>query len=226
MQNGIPWWYFFYTAARTKARSCAASIREGKSRRGHRTATGRRLRDLLLDRDRRAGRHQTHRRHALQFRRRRPRRRAAHRTHRGGVVAGGLKAPVEADIRADIWLKFLGNAAFNPISALTRATLVEMTDDPRVEPMVAEMMSEASRSRTPSTSRFPSRSRSESTARAASARTRPRCCRTSKRASRWNSTPSRAPSSNSAALTGTPTPATEHVYALTKLLEKSILAGR
>ncbi len=57
-------------------------------------------------------------------------------------VAGGLKAPVEREIRAEIWLKLLGNAAFNPISALTRATLVEMTDDALVEPLVREMMHE------------------------------------------------------------------------------------
>jgi 2-dehydropantoate 2-reductase len=57
-------------------------------------------------------------------------------------VAGGLKAPVEREIRAEIWLKLLGNAAFNPISALTHATLVEMTDDPLVEPLVREMMQE------------------------------------------------------------------------------------
>ncbi|HET9976101.1 MAG TPA: 2-dehydropantoate 2-reductase [Burkholderiaceae bacterium] len=39
---------------------------------------------------------------------------------------GGLKAPVLADIRAELWLKLWGNASFNPISALTRATLVDL----------------------------------------------------------------------------------------------------
>jgi 2-dehydropantoate 2-reductase len=55
---------------------------------------------------------------------------------------GGLRAPVEPDIRRDIWLKLLGNAAFNPISALTRATMVEMCDDPGVDALVREMMRE------------------------------------------------------------------------------------
>jgi 2-dehydropantoate 2-reductase len=59
-------------------------------------------------------------------------------------VAGGLKAPVEPDIRVEIWVKVLGNASFNPISALTRATLVDMCDDPLVEPLVEEMMRECS----------------------------------------------------------------------------------
>ncbi len=58
-------------------------------------------------------------------------------------TAAGLKSPVEADLRRDIWLKLLGNAAFNPISALTRATLADMTNDPLIEPLVREMMEES-----------------------------------------------------------------------------------
>ena len=61
----------------------------------------------------------------------------------GALVAGGLKAPVEREIRAEIWLKLLGNASFNPISALTHATLRAMTDDALVEPLVREMMEES-----------------------------------------------------------------------------------
>ncbi|MFD5701637.1 2-dehydropantoate 2-reductase [Streptomyces lasiicapitis] len=40
--------------------------------------------------------------------------------------AGGLKCPVEPDVRGDIWIKLLGNISFNPISALVRATMREM----------------------------------------------------------------------------------------------------
>jgi 2-dehydropantoate 2-reductase len=58
-------------------------------------------------------------------------------------VAGGLKAPVEPNLRRDVWIKLLGNACLNPISALTRATLVEMATDPLVEPLLREQMSEA-----------------------------------------------------------------------------------
>jgi 2-dehydropantoate 2-reductase len=42
--------------------------------------------------------------------------------------AGGLKAPVEPRLRDEIWLKLLGNATFNPVSALTGATLGELGD--------------------------------------------------------------------------------------------------
>jgi 2-dehydropantoate 2-reductase len=41
-------------------------------------------------------------------------------------VAGGLKCPVEERIRDQIWLKLIGNVAFNPVSALTGATLGEL----------------------------------------------------------------------------------------------------
>ena len=40
--------------------------------------------------------------------------------------AGGLKCPVETDLREQIWLKLIGNVAFNPVSALTGATLGEL----------------------------------------------------------------------------------------------------
>ena len=39
------------------------------------------------------------------------------------MIAGGLKCPVEARLRDEIWVKLMGNVAFNPLSVLTRATL-------------------------------------------------------------------------------------------------------
>ena len=47
------------------------------------------------------------------------------RSFSAAMVAGGLKCPVEADIRSEVWIKLMGNAAFNPLSALTRATMVQ-----------------------------------------------------------------------------------------------------
>jgi 2-dehydropantoate 2-reductase len=43
-----------------------------------------------------------------------------------------------------MFVKLLGNAAFNPISALTRATLVKMARDPEVRGVVTEIMTEVS----------------------------------------------------------------------------------
>ena len=59
------------------------------------------------------------------------------------MIAGGLKCPVEADIRKDIWIKLLGNAAFNPISALARATMVEIATHQGTRAMVRLMMEES-----------------------------------------------------------------------------------
>jgi 2-dehydropantoate 2-reductase len=42
------------------------------------------------------------------------------------LTAAGLKCPVRPDIRSEIWLKLLGNIAFNPLSALTGATMAEI----------------------------------------------------------------------------------------------------
>jgi len=58
------------------------------------------------------------------------------------MIAGGLKAPVEADLRNDIWIKLMGNVAFNPLSALTRATMVEICQNPHTRQVVVELMQE------------------------------------------------------------------------------------
>ena len=55
----------------------------------------------------------------------------------------GLEAPVIADIRNEIWLKVWGNLSFNPVSALTRATLAGICGDTQGRELVAQMMREA-----------------------------------------------------------------------------------
>lgn len=59
------------------------------------------------------------------------------------LVRAGLKCPVRPRIRNEIWLKLLGNVAFNPLSALTRATLVEMATDPELRSVARAIMEEA-----------------------------------------------------------------------------------
>ncbi|MGI5135132.1 MULTISPECIES: 2-dehydropantoate 2-reductase [unclassified Streptomyces] len=58
------------------------------------------------------------------------------------MVAGGLKCPVESNLRDDIWIKLMGNVAFNPISALTRATMAEICRHPLTRRLVAQLMEE------------------------------------------------------------------------------------
>jgi 2-dehydropantoate 2-reductase len=55
----------------------------------------------------------------------------------------GFKSPVLSDIRAEIWTKLWGNLSFNPISALTHATLEEICRLPRTRELAAAMMNEA-----------------------------------------------------------------------------------
>ena len=58
------------------------------------------------------------------------------------MIAGGLKCPVQADVRGDIWIKLMGNVAFNPLSALTRATMAEICRYEPTRRLVASMMEE------------------------------------------------------------------------------------
>ncbi len=58
-------------------------------------------------------------------------------------VNGGLQAPVLEDIRAEIWLKLWGNLTFNPISALSRATLASICQYPLSRTLAKDMMTEA-----------------------------------------------------------------------------------
>jgi len=55
----------------------------------------------------------------------------------------GFKAPVLDNIRAEMWLKLWGNLTFNPISALTRSTLVDICQDPLTRSLAQSMMTEA-----------------------------------------------------------------------------------
>jgi ketopantoate reductase len=55
----------------------------------------------------------------------------------------GLKSRVISDIRAEIWLKAWGSLSFNPISALTHATMAEICRYPGTRQLAADMMAEA-----------------------------------------------------------------------------------
>jgi 2-dehydropantoate 2-reductase len=59
------------------------------------------------------------------------------------LTKAGLKAPITNDIRSEIWLKLWGNLSFNPISALTGATLVDLVTFPLTRELCIAMMREA-----------------------------------------------------------------------------------
>lgn len=59
------------------------------------------------------------------------------------LTAAGIKSPVRANLRPEIWLKLWGNLSFNPLSVLTGDTLAGMATNPGVRRIVNLMMSEA-----------------------------------------------------------------------------------
>ena len=61
------------------------------------------------------------------------------------MMKAGFKAPVAKDIRGEIWVKLWGNLSFNPISALTHATLEDICRFPPTRTLAAAMMGEAQR---------------------------------------------------------------------------------
>jgi 2-dehydropantoate 2-reductase len=59
------------------------------------------------------------------------------------LIAAGFRCPITTRIRHEIWVKLLGNVAFNPISALTGGTLEELVRHPEVSRLVRDVMTEA-----------------------------------------------------------------------------------
>ena len=59
------------------------------------------------------------------------------------LIAGGLKAPIRNDIRHELWVKLMGNAVYNPLSALTRATMRQMLDDAALYEVMRRAMEES-----------------------------------------------------------------------------------
>ena len=58
------------------------------------------------------------------------------------LVASGLRCPITTHLRQEIWVKIMGNASLNPVSALTRATLGQMMRDPGVSGVIRNIMQE------------------------------------------------------------------------------------
>jgi 2-dehydropantoate 2-reductase len=58
-------------------------------------------------------------------------------------INASLRCPIRTDIRHEMWVKLMGSVAFNPISALTRATLVELAQCPETRALAIEIMTEA-----------------------------------------------------------------------------------
>ena len=60
-------------------------------------------------------------------------------------IKAGFKSPILDNIRAEIWLKLWGNLTFNPISSLSHSTLVDICQFPLSRELAGDMMIEAQR---------------------------------------------------------------------------------
>src|SRR5437870_11074896 len=58
-------------------------------------------------------------------------------------IKAGLRCPIRTNIRHDMWVKLMGNVAYNPISALTRATLIKIVQCAETRQLAASIMAEA-----------------------------------------------------------------------------------
>jgi 2-dehydropantoate 2-reductase len=69
---------------------------------------------------------------------------ASNRCHEisAAFKAGGLRAPVESRLADQIWLKLTGNVAFNPVTALTRATLGQLGTEPAMVDLLRAIFTE------------------------------------------------------------------------------------
>jgi len=138
---------------------------------------------------------------------------------------GGFKAPVLDNIRAEIWLKLWGNLTFNPISALTRATLRDICQYPATRKLAAAMMTEAQTvaNKLGITFRLPIERRIAGAERVGTHKT---SMLHDLEAGRVMETDALLGAVlELARMTETEVPAIEAVYALTKLLGKSVEAG-
>ena len=136
--------------------------------------------------------------------------------------SAGLRSPILPDIRSEIWLKLWGNLCFNPLSALTRATLADICAEPHTRELAAGMMREAAEVATKlgATFRVPLERRIEGAAKVGHHKTSMLQDVESGRATELDALLGSV--IELAQLTSTPVPRLEAVYACTALLEHTV----
>ncbi|MEV7866175.1 2-dehydropantoate 2-reductase [Streptomyces sp. NPDC088124] len=144
-QNGIPWWYFHghggpYDGRRVESVDPAGSVSAV-------LPPGRAIGCVVYAATELAGPGVVRHLEGTRFSIGEPDRSVSARCLEFGEAmrTGGLKCPVEPELREDIWIKLLGNISFNPISALTRATMREMCLHRSTREVIELMMVESLR---------------------------------------------------------------------------------
>jgi 2-dehydropantoate 2-reductase len=141
-------------------------------------------------------------------------------------IKGGMQAPILSDIRSEVWLKLWGNLTFNPISALSRATLAGICRYPPSRAVAVAMMSEAQSvaNKLGITFRVPLERRIAGAEKVGHHKTS--MLQDVENARTLEIDALLGSVLELANLTDTPTPHIETVYALTKLLAKTMDEGR
>lgn len=139
------------------------------------------------------------------------------------LIQAGFHSPILTDIRGEIWLKSWGTMAFNPISALTGSTLVEICRHQQTRTQIIYMMKEAEAiaTRLGITFRVPLERRIAGAERVGAHRTS--TLQDIEHGRKTEIDALLGAVIELSRLTETPTPRLEAIYACTKLLEKTIL---
>ncbi len=142
-QNGVPWWYFYKLAGPYEGRRLASI--DAEDRQWNLIGPERAIGCVVYPATEITAPGVIRHVYGDKFTLGEPAGSTSERVTRlsAAIAAGGLKAPVVADIRSEIWLKLWGNLCFNPLSALTRATLDVVATDPGTRALARAMMIEA-----------------------------------------------------------------------------------
>jgi 2-dehydropantoate 2-reductase len=143
LQNGLPWWYFHKLAGPYEGRPVRAADPDGRIAAA--IGAGRVIGAVVYPASELIAPGVVKVFEGNRFTLGEPDGSKSERTSRlsEALTRAGFKAPVSSDIRAEIWLKLWGNATFNPISALTHATLEDICRFPETRALAFAVMKEA-----------------------------------------------------------------------------------
>ena len=143
MQNGIPWWYFYKHGGEYEGRQVKAADPDGSI--GRLIDSERIIGSVVYPAATLAAPGVVQVVEGRRFTIGEPDGSTSPRAQAisAALAKAGFKAPITEDIRGEIWLKIWGNLSFNPISALTHSTLVDLLQFPLTRALSIEMMREA-----------------------------------------------------------------------------------
>jgi len=143
MQNGIPWWYFLNHGGPYDGRAVASADPDGAI--GRAIDPARIIGSVVYPAATLASPGVVHVVEGRRFTLGELDGKTTPRIERisAAMSKAGFKAPVSDDIRGEIWLKIWGNLSFNPISALSHATLAGLLRYPLTRALSIAMMREA-----------------------------------------------------------------------------------